>query len=236
MSNAYFQFKNFTIWHDKCAMKVSTDSVLLGAWSPIVGTSALDIGAGTGILAIMLVSRSEILDIHAVDIESSAVKQTIENAELTPWKNRIAAEQADIRQWTSKQKFDTIISNPPFYKEQTVPTDKARLMARNTLSLSYNDLVKAVVKHLSPNGIFSVILPTSAELDFRGISVEYGLHPVQSLTITTVEGKAPKRILLAYSLQESPFPEKKQRLFIHNTTGDFTEDYKALVGKYYLKI
>lgn len=235
MSNPCFQFKDFTIWHDKCAMKVGTDSVLLGAWAPITGAQALDIGCGTGILTLMLASRSNLL-IHAVDIEASAVRQTRENADRTPWKDRITVEQADVRQWRGNRTFDTIISNPPFYKEQTAPADKARSLARNTLSLNYDELVKTVVSHLSPTGIFSVILPASSEMDFRGIAVEYGLHPVRSLNVTTKEGKPPKRIVLAFSREGRLFTESKQRLFIQKSTGTFSDEYKALVGRYYLKM
>lgn len=235
MSNSYFQFKKFTIRHDKCAMKVGMDSVLLGAWAPLRGTSALDIGCGTGILAIMLASRAAV-SVHAIDIDASAVEQTLENAASTPWKEQITGETADIRTWNGKQSFDTIISNPPFYKEQTTSPDKARLIARSTQSLSYNDLVKSVVRLLSPTGVFSVILPSSAEMDMRGIAVEYGLHLVQSLTVTTVEGKAPKRILMSFSPENSSFSERKMRLCIRDSQGEFTEEYKALVGPYYLHL
>lgn len=235
MSNPYFQFKDFTIWHDKCAMKVGTDSVLLGAWAPIKGLSALDIGSGTGILSIMLASRSFLL-IHALDIDEASVKQTLENAALTKWKDRISAEIADIRAWNSDRKFDTIISNPPFYKEKTLPDSRTRLMARNTCSLDYADLIKQVVRHLSSTGIFSVILPKSSELEFRALAVEYGLHPVQSLEVTTVEGKSPKRILLAFSSDISLLPEKKQQLSIYTHSGTFSEEYKKIVGSYYLHL
>lgn len=235
MRNPYFQFKDFTIWHDKCAMKVGTDSVLLGAWTPVKGASALDIGSGTGILAIMLASRSSVF-VHALDIDESAVSQTLENAALTPWKDRISAEIADIRTWKSERKFDTIISNPPFYKENTLPDNTARLMARNTCSLNYADLVKQAVNHLTSTGIFSVIIPKSSELEFRALAVENGLHPVQSLEVTTVERKPPKRILLAFSLENSSLPEKKQHLSIYTSPGVFSEAYRKLVGAYYLHL
>lgn len=233
MSNPYFQFKDFTIWHDKCAMKVGTDSVLLGAWAPIRGLSALDIGSGTGILTIMLASRSSLF-IHALDIDESAVIQTIENSSLTKWTERITAEIADIRTWHSERKFDTIISNPPFYKEKILPDTMGRLMARNTCSLNYEDLVKQVAKHLSSAGVFSVVLPKSSENEFRAIAVKYGLHPQQSLEVTTVKGKVPKRILLAFSLENSSMSEKREQLSIYNAPGIFSDEYKDLVKAYYL--
>lgn len=235
MSNPYFQFKNFTIWHDECAMKVGTDSVLLGAWAPFTGTEALDIGCGTGILSIMLACRSS-LNIHAIDIDPAAVRQTLKNVGKTTWSRRITAEVADIRNWSNQGLYDTIISNPPFYNVQTKSPDRARMQARNTESLSYEELIKQAVKRLSPDGLFSVVLPVSEEMNFRGLTVEYGLHPIQSLTITTVEGKMPKRILMTYSLREMSEAEKRNNLCIHNASGTFTDDYAQLVGNYYLKL
>lgn len=234
MGNPYFQFKDFTIWHDKCAMKVGTDSVLLGAWAVLRGETALDIGCGTGILAIMLASRSN-LHIHAVDIDAPAIAQTLENAALTPWKERITAETADIRTYNAGRKFDTILSNPPFYTENTLPDGKARQQARNASSLSYGDLVEAVMKHLSPQGVFNVILPASSEMDFRGIAVENGLHPVRSLSVSTVEGKVPKRVLMAFS-PEDACTEKREHLSIHAPGREYTEAYRQLVGGFYLNM
>lgn len=235
MSNPYFQFRDFTIWHDKCAMKVGTDSVLLGAWAPFTGNTALDIGCGTGILSIMLAKRSS-LTIHAIDIDQAAVEQTLENAKKTPWIGRITAEVADIRNWQGGRVFDTILSNPPFYNTRTVSPEKARMQARNTLSLSYGDLIQQAVAHLSPDGLFSVVLPVSEEMNFRGLAVEHGLHPLKSLTITTVEGKAPKRILMTYTLSTVSSNEEKKSLCIHDAKGHFTEDYVRLVGDYYLRL
>lgn len=236
MSNSYFQFKKFTIRHDKCAMKVGTDSVLLGAWAPVFGRSVLDIGCGTGILSILLASRVPDLAIYAVDIDASAVEQTMENAHNTPWGKQITAQTIDIRKWESTQLFDTILSNPPFYPEQTLPPSEQRSLARNTCSLNYRELVECVVNHLSPDGLFSVILPISSEMIFRGLAVEYGLHPVRSLTVTTVEGKMPKRILMAYTLQNIMSFEEKQTLCIRNSSGDYSSEYSQLVGDYYLKL
>lgn len=235
MSNPYFEFKKFTIRHDKCAMKVGTDSVLLGAWAPCKGKTALDIGCGTGILSIMLACRSSML-VHAIDIDPAAVGQTLENAETTPWGNRISAETADIRHWDNGLRFDTVLSNPPFYNSQTTSPDKNRTQARNTCSLSYKELIQQAAAHLSPDGIFSVVLPAAEEMNFRGLAVEQGLHPLQSLTITTVEGKSPKRILMAYTSKDFQANEKKDTLCIHDTSGAFTKEYVRLVGAYYLKL
>lgn len=235
MSNPYFQFKKFTIWHDKCAMKVGTDSVLLGAWAPFIGNTALDVGCGTGILSIMLAGRSE-LDIHALDIDADAVSQTLENAAATPWKDRITAETADFCKWKDERVFDTILSNPPFYESQTLPPEKARMKARNTQSLSYGDLICQVARRLSPKGLFSMVLPASEERTLRGLAVEYGLHPVKSLKVTTVEGKVPKRLLITFTPESISLQEEQRCLCIHDASGAFTDEYKRLVGDYYLKV
>lgn len=236
MSNPYFQFKQFTIRHDKCAMKVGTDSVLLGAWAPVKGKTALDVGCGTGILSLMLACRSDLHMIHAIDIDPAAVDQTLENASNTKWRQRITAETVDVRSFSPSCAFDTVISNPPFYTETVLPPSQGRLHARNTVSLDYRQLVDSVVRFLSPQGIFSVVLPAAAEMTFRGLLVEYGLHPVQSLLITTVEGKAPKRVLLASSPAVQPVSEKRELMCIHRSDGTFSHEYTELAGRYYLHL
>ena len=117
MSNPYFQFKQFTVWHDKCAMKVGTDGVLLGAWTSVQGAhSILDVGTGTGLVALMLAQRSlPNTNIVALEIDEAAARQAKENIVRSPWKKQIEVVQADFRKYQSPEKFDVIVSNPPYF-------------------------------------------------------------------------------------------------------------------------
>ena len=142
MSNPYFQFKQFTVWHDKCAMKVGTDGVLLGAWTSVESAHRiLDIGTGTGLVALMLVQRSlPDANIVALEIDEAAVGQARENIIRSPWKERVEVVQADFRKYRSSDKFDVIVSNPPYFVDSLECPDRQRTAARHRLQpLLQND-------------------------------------------------------------------------------------------------
>ncbi len=159
MSNSYFQFKQFTVWHDKCAMKVGTDGVLLGAWVNIFNAkSVLDIGTGTGLIALMIAQRST-ANILAVEIDADAVNQAIENVERSPWSGNIKVQHADFKTATFNTKFDVIVSNPPYFSDSLLSPDTHRSTARHTSELTYHDLISRVSGILAFKGEFSLIIP-----------------------------------------------------------------------------
>ena len=158
-----FQFKQFSVAHDRCAIKVGTDAVLLGAWAPVNPTtkSILDIGSGSGILALMLAQRCNADLIDGLEIDGKAYEQCVTNFESSPWADRLFCYHASFKAYTNEMdiKYDFIISNPPFCSENFSTNDKLRNMARFEAAMPFNELLKSVRKLLSKNGGFCVIIP-----------------------------------------------------------------------------
>ena len=144
MPNPYFRFKKFTVYHDRCAMKVGTDGVLLGAWVNVSGDNILDIGTGTGLISLMMAQRNEKAVIDAIDIDSDAVSQAKDNIGNSPFSNRINSWNASLQEFSSKveKRYDVIVSNPPFFVQSLKSPNKERSVARHTDSLPVADLIK----------------------------------------------------------------------------------------------
>lgn len=198
-----FQFKQFAINQDRCAMKIGTDSTLLGAWAKVIGASKiLDIGTGTGVLALMSAQRNETANIIGVEYEEDAFLQASENIAASPWANRIQIYHQAIQDFESVEYFDAIISNPPFYPidSHLQSTNPARNLARATKSLEFEELLEAVSKLLCPkNGTFSIILPIEVEMVFSKMASTKGLYLIDKTNIIPREGKAVNRVLMAFS-------------------------------------
>jgi tRNA1Val (adenine37-N6)-methyltransferase len=234
-----FQFKKFTITQDRCAMKVGTDGVLLGAWTPIQHRpfSVLDIGSGTGILALMLGQRSTAEQIDAIEIDEEAFEQCVENFENSPWSDRLYCYHAGLDEFMEEpeDEYDLIVSNPPFYSEDYKTESEQRDLARFQDALPFEDLIEAASVLLSENGIFSVIIPHKEEAKFIGLAKECNLFPFK---ITRVKGTPTaeiKRSLLAFSFAEKTnFPIDE--LIIETARHQYTEDYIALTKEFYLKM
>jgi tRNA1Val (adenine37-N6)-methyltransferase len=234
-----FQFKQFTIQQDRCAMKVGTDGVLLGAWCPIENNpfSVLDIGAGTGILALMLAQRSNAEQIDAIEIDEEAYEQCVENFEASTWSDRLFCFHAGLDEFVDEpeDEYDIIISNPPFYSEDYKTDNDSRDLARFQDALPFEDLMEAVSLLLTENGVFSVIIPFKEETKFIGLAKEYNLFPFK---ITRVKGTPTteiKRSLLAFSfIEKTTFPIDE--LVIETARHQYTEEYIALTKDFYLKM
>ena len=234
-----FQFKKFTVNQDRCAMKIGTDGVLLGAWTPIEHRpfSVLDIGAGTGILALMLAQRSSAEQIDALEIDEEAFEQCVENFENSLWSDRLYCYHAGLDEFMEEpeDEYDLIVSNPPFYSENYKTESEQRDLARFQDALPFEDLIEAASVLLSENGIFSVIIPYKEESKFIGLAKECNLFP---LKITRVKGTPTtdvKRSLLAFSFAEKTnFPINE--LIIETARHQYTEDYIALTKDFYLKM
>ena len=233
-----FQFKQFTIQQDKCAMKVGTDGVLLGAWAPVVNPfSILDIGAGTGLIALMLAQRSNAEQIDAIEIDDDAYEQAVENFEESPWGDRLFCYHAGLDEFVEEmedEEYDIIVSNPPFYTENYSSGNEQRDKARFTESLPFEELIEAAALLLSENGIFSVIIPFKEEEKFKAIAAEFGLYPAK---ITRVKGTPEteiKRSLLAFIRQQTE--TKIDELVIETARHQYTPEYTALTKDFYLKL
>ena len=234
-----FKFKQFSVEQDRCAMKIGTDGVLLGAWSPIPenAISVLDIGAGTGIIALMLAQRSTAEQIDAVEIDEEAYEQATENFENSPWGDRLFCFHAGLDELIEEpeDEYDLIISNPPFYTENYKTEDSQRDLARFEDAMPFEMLVEAADLLLSENGIFSVIIPFKEEESFLALARDFELFPMK---ITRVKGTSTseiKRSLLAFKRLESNEIEINE-LVIETERHVYTEEYISLVKDFYLKM
>ena len=243
-----FQFKQFSLEHDRCAMKIGTDGVLLGAWTPIDNNpfSILDIGTGTGIIALMLAQRSSAEQIDALDIDENAYEQASDNFENSPWNDRLFCFHAGLDEFVEEpeddpsdselaQQYDLIVSNPPFYTDDYKSNCEQRDLARFSDAMPFEDLVEAAALLLSENGIFSVIIPFKEEEKFLVLAAAYELFP---LKITRVKGTSTsemKRSLLAFSRNEmNDFPIDE--LIIETARHIYTPEYIELTKDFYLKM
>lgn len=204
MPSTGFTFKQFHIEQGSCAMKVGTDSVLLGAWSALPETGRiLDIGCGTGILSLMAAQRTA-CNITAVEIEADAAAQAAINVQASKWSSRIDVVCADIKSYSATESYDAIICNPPYFQDSLAAPLASRAVARQGVNLSFNSLLQAAARLLSQDGEMFVVLPFDALQPFLKTAAINGLHQHDLCCVSTAPGKQPKRVLL--SLQRSCTP------------------------------
>lgn len=219
-------------------MKVGTDGVLLGAWTSLEGNplSILDIGAGTGLVALILAQRSNADSIDALEIEGSAFEQCVENFEASPWADRLYCYHASLEAFVAEPagRYDLIVSNPPFYSE-TVPGKAAgRDMARQNQSLPFEALLEGVAKLLNPSGRFSVIIPFKEESKMLSIAEAVALFPLRITRVKGHPGASVKRSLLEFTFHTS-LPQK-ETLVIEEGRHQYTPEYRALTSEFYLNM
>src|ERR1035437_6458004 len=235
MSKSTFAFKEFIIRQDKCpaSMKISTDSVLLGAWvNSGKAKSILDIGTGTGVIAMMLAQRSS-AKIDAIDICEEACVQAKENFSESKWKNRLKCHQLPLQDFSPKKKYDIIVSNPPYFLCPITHKDIKGSQARFTHELSFCDLVDGVIRLLSPNGKFYVILPIHEGSCFTNEAEKRNLFLTNFVWVkTTTRKKIHKRILMQFEFLRIPFSEDAVLVIQKDDT--YTDEYKQLTKDYYL--
>ena len=218
-----FQFKQFTIEQELCAMKVGTDGVLLGAWAK-GGPRILDIGTGTGIIALMMAQRYPEAQVTAIDIDEGAVRQAEQNVSQSPFLGRISVLQQAVQEHLGE--YESIVSNPPFFIDSLQAPDEQRNMARHTATLSYAELMKAAYRLLADNGEFSVVIPFDYRRRMEDEAIFVGFFPSRVCGVKTTERKPAKRYLLAF--RKHPCPCQKEQLTIGS------EDYQALTSAFYL--
>ena len=232
-----FKFKQFSVKQAQSAMKIGTDSVLLGAWTPLNHPqSILDIGAGTGLLALMLAQRCDALTIDAVEIDEQAYIECSENFEESPWGDRLFCYHASFEEFFTEmdESYDLIISNPPFYSTDYKTPEKARNTARFSDALPSKQLLEGVSRLLAVEGYFSVILPYSESEGFITLAATFGLFP-QKITHTRGNEKSElKRSMMLFA--RKPLPSYPIHIFtIEKERGVYTDEYKELTKEFYLK-
>lgn len=236
-----FQFKEFSIRQDKTAMKVGTDAVLLGAWAPLDNfpENILDVGTGTGVIALMLAQRSEAFTIDAVELDEQAYEEAVENFENSEWADRLFCYHSNFKEFAQEmteeeESYDLIVSNPPFYTADFETADVSRNKARFTSSLSFSDLLEGVANLLTEQGTFALILPYGEEVNFIELALGFQLHLNRACRIRGNENSEIKRSMLAFSFTALALEE--QELIIEIERHKYTEDYIQLTKDFYLKM
>jgi tRNA1Val (adenine37-N6)-methyltransferase len=235
MPNPFFVFKQFTINQDKCAMKVGTDAVLLGSWvNPSHAKTILDIGTGTGIIALMLAQRSG-ARIDAIDIDQNAFIQASENVNACNWKDRIHVYHISLQQFvnTVQQKYDLIVSNPPYFIDSSKASEKSRTSARHTDHLPFDDLLKGVLHLLNSGGKFYIILPIKEGEFFREMAENNKLYLTKLTRVFTRADKPEKRLLMRFEFMRRKLSEDSI-VIEEDKRHSYTPAYRELLKDYYV--
>lgn len=218
-------------------MRVGTDGVLLGAWCRIEGARRiLDVGTGTGLIALMAAQRSAVC-IDAVELDFGAACDAAQNAGLSPWSDRITVYEADFGSWYDRYtlpRYDHILSNPPYFVQSLLPPDGRREKARHTGSLDYETLFEGAAALLLPGGRLSLISPADLEEHLTFVALLHGFHPVRFTYVSGIAGRAPKRLLSEWGRERQPL--QTRALAIEQRGMGYTADYVALTRDFYLKM
>ena len=227
-----FRFKQFCIQQDRCAMKVGTDGVLLGAWADVENAvRILDVGTGTGLIALMLAQRNENAAIDAIEIEENAAEQAAENAANSPWTNRITVFRQAFQDFFPAEKYDMIVSNPPYFSRSLKNPDISKQLARHTDSLTPEVFFENAKRLLKPNGKLSLIFP--AEESLIKIAETEGFFCTRLTKVFPKTGAKEKRFLMEFSLL--PILCIESEIVIENERRhEYSEEYKKLTTDFYL--
>lgn len=229
MPQPFFRFKQFTVRQDRCALKVGTDGVLLGAWTDYGGeTQILDIGTGTGLLALIAAQRAPEASITALELDADAAAQAADNAAAGPWPQRITVHHADARQWQGHQQFGLIICNPPFYRGHGHPRDLRLAAAKHETTLDLPELFGAMQRLGTPGLRASLVVPFHRVQSVLLAAGEIGLRPARMCAVHFVEHKPPKRALLELR-RNWQGDAVEEALCVHRTDGSFCPRYRALL-------
>ena len=239
MSNTFFQFKEFTINQDRCAMKVTTDSCLFGAWVAKevgirrMGTGTiLDIGTGTGLLGLMLAQKTN-SPITSIEIDTDAFRQASENIAISPWKDRIKIFHADIKDFNSPVQYEIVISNPPFYENEWLSENLKRNTAHHSSELLLEDLLDIIPTILTPGGKFYLLLPYKRHEEILKLFDQKKISLIQKIFVRQTDGHDFFRFMIEGSFERSANTITNE-IAIKNKNNEYTEEFTAILKDYYL--
>ena len=249
MGSPYFRFKQFTVWHDRCAMKVGTDGVLLGAWAgpdrpeEISGRgpqTILDIGTGSGLVALMLAQRFPEAQVTGIDCDVAAAAQARENFAGSPWPQRLRVRHVSLQELcrgsaadTAALRFDLIVSNPPFYDTTLTSPDPHRNTARHTGGLTHEELLLLSAGLLSDTGVFSLIVPSESEKSILRLADRSRLHLHRLTRVYSKPSSRPRRILASFG-KISKVPVTEETVCLTDADGRRSEWYRKISEEFYL--
>lgn len=234
--DTFFHFKKFVVRHDRSGMKVGTDGVLLGAWTDIKAINhILDIGTGTGVIALMLAQRTDAqVKVDALEIDPEACVDATENFSASPWESRLKLHHVAIQDYKSEQQYDLIVSNPPYFQNSFVPPDSQRKTARHTHALPFEDLLTAADSLLSKSGRLSIILPLTEGLLFIVLANTHGYFCSRKWSFRSRQHKPIERLLLEFTRENKATDEGD--IILYERDEEWSEAYKTLTREFYLKL
>lgn len=232
--SAPFTFKQFVIQQDKCAMKVGTDGVLLGAWATLKEGNVLDVGCGTGLIALMLAQRIQNAKIDAIDIEENAFLEAQLNVRNSRFKNKINIQQSAFQHFFPSKQYDIIISNPPFFVNSYKPIYNERATARHTNQLTFDELIDNTLRLLKLEGTFALILPCNEAAIFIEKATSKELFLTRRCKVKPNLEKPAKRLLLEFSKQNKNYITEESLVIETDIRHRYTEEYKKLMEAFYL--
>lgn len=237
MSNNFFRFKQFTVFQDHCAMKVGTDGVLLGAWVEVAGCNTiLDIGTGTGLIALMMAQRNPKAIIDAIDIDDKCILQAQQNVEGSPFAHQIDVQNQSFQHYAASTdvRYDLIVSNPPFFKKSLKSPNHTRNFARHDSTLSFSDIIAQSSVLLTERGRLALILPQDCKQQILDVSAIAGLHVLRITHVFPLPHKPAKRILVELSKDWPTSVCTEDNLIIELSRHQYSDEFKMLTNGFYL--
>lgn len=231
-----FTFKQFFVAHDRCAMKVGTDGVLLGAWAPLNATKyALDIGSGSGLIALMLAQRSEQVQVDAVELDDAAALQAQENFDESPWSERLRVFHQDIITFSEQpnHQYELIVSNPPYFEPAVACRDEKRDQARYTGTLTHQVLLDSAKRCLAPDGIFCLVLPYDVGQKVEAMAMASGWNLAYRAQVQDKAHTPYHRMLLGLTIKM--MEPVISSLTLKQPDDSYTDEFISLIQPFYLK-
>ena len=230
-----FRFKQFSIQHDKSTLKIGTDAVLLGAWTPLIdAVSILDIGTGCGIIALMLAQRTQ-AKITGIDIDKDSIAEATENGRHSPWSERLQFQYISIQDFIHKNpllKFDCMVSNPPYFEQSLKSPYQKRNLSKHNDNLSLEELARCVEALLSDKGIFCTILPVNAFQKMKNICQNTGLTPSKICYVKAFSDKAPQRVLACFKREQELY--QTDYMYIRELNKSYSTQYRLLTQDFHI--